>query len=141
MAKGKEDGDFLTSKGSNHLQRRYMHWGRIVEDVLDLPAHRDVVISKCWIVHPTAVGFRRSIGEPKGQIADYRFALHDGRGIHVREYGDHYRVHWDMVDPSVSIVTHLKRDAPHIYMLLLGVLGVSAGALLGGILSRLMRRV
>mgnify|MGYP001773268492 CR=1 FL=1 len=115
-------------------------WSRIIHKVLRLPAHKDIVVEKSsTLVHPTLVGFRRSIGEPHGQSADYRLRLYDGRSIHVREYSDHYRVHWDRVDPSVSIVAHLKHDAPHIYMLLLGILSVSTGIMLGNILSRLRK--
>lgn len=117
-------------------------WSKIIDKVLTLPAHEDMIVKKSnALIHPTLVGFKRSVGEPHGQSADYRLRLYDGKSIHVREYNDHYRVHWDKVDPSVSIIAHLKHDAPHIYMLLLGMLGVSSGVVLGSImmLSRLRK--
>ncbi len=116
-----------------------IEWSKIVEKVLTLPAHEDVIVKKSAIIHPTLVGFKRSVGEPHGQRADYRLRLYDGKSIHVREYNDHYRVHWDKVDPSTSVIAHLKHDAPHIYMLLLGILGISSALLANIILSRLRK--
>jgi len=68
---------------------------------------------------------------PKGQMADYRYALTDGRGIHVREYDGTYAVHWDEVDPSVNVVGHLVRDAPGVVLLGALALGLILGALEG----------
>ncbi|MEM0364014.1 MAG: hypothetical protein QW450_03145 [Candidatus Nitrosocaldus sp.] len=111
-------------------------WSKIIYEVLRLPMHKDMVVEKGSVVHPTVVGFKRSIGEPHGQSADYRLRLYDGKSIHVREYNNHYKVHWDRVDPSVSIIGHLKHDAPHIYILLLSILGISTGITIRNILTR-----
>lgn len=66
-------------------------------------------------VHPAtleAYGYYPSAGLPKGQYADYRRALPDGRGIHVKLYDDHATAHLDRVDPSVNLIGHLLLDAP-----------------------------
>jgi hypothetical protein len=59
----------------------------------------------------TDLGYRRSWGTPKGQRADYRKPLEDGRGLHVRAYQGHMTVHWDRTAPSVNLVGHLVDDA------------------------------
>lgn len=57
--------------------------------------------------------FRKSIGERKGQIADWRSTIPDSiRGIHVVEFEDHYSVHVDRFDPGKDPVRHLLVDSP-----------------------------
>jgi len=104
-------------------------WTNVIKRVLSLKPHKDLYIEKRRVTHPLYAGFRHSIGEPKGQIADYRLRLINGRSIHVREYKDHYRVHWDIVDPSVNPLLHLKYDAPHWYNILISTIGVAGGLL------------
>ncbi len=112
-----------------------MHeWISIIRKTLALKAHEDIVIPKSNVRHPLHVGFKRSIGEPKGQIADYRLRLIDGKSVHVREYKDYYRIHWDIVDPSVNPIEHLKHDAPHWYSMILYATGIVGGVLTARIL-------
>lgn len=112
-----------------------MHeWVSIIRKVLALKPHEDILVPKASVKHPLTIGFRRSIGEPKGQSADYRLRLSDGKSIHVREYRDCYKVHWDMVDPSVDPIRHLKYDAPHWYKMIIYTSGV-----LGSILTTKVR--
>lgn len=59
-----------------------------------------------------AYGYYRSTGLPAGQVADYRKALPDGRGIHIRIYRNRATAHLDRRDPSVDLVGHLVQDAP-----------------------------
>jgi len=42
--------------------------------------------------------------------AHYRYPLPDGRGLHVHSFRSHYLVHWDRVDPSVSVLRHFWLD-------------------------------
>ena len=57
--------------------------------------------------------FRRSVGERKGQIADWRASVNGSeRGIHVVEFPDHYTIHVDRYDPGKRPVMHLVRDSP-----------------------------
>jgi len=109
-------------------------WASIIRGTLKLRPHEDIVIPRSKVKHPLHVGFKRSIGEPKGQIADYRLRLIDGRSIHVREYKDCYKVHWDIVDPSVNPIEHLRYDAPHWYSMILYTAGVVGGALTARVL-------
>ncbi len=112
-----------------------MHgWVSIIRKVLTLKPHEDMLIPKASVKHPLAIGFKRSIGEPKGQSADYRLRLIDGRSIHVREYKDCYKVHWDIVDPSVNPIRHLKYDAPHWYKMILYATGVVGSVLTARVL-------
>lgn len=74
-------------------------------------AHEELRLEKVTGEELLALGYHRSLGTPKGQKADYRKALDDGRGLHVRVYSDRATVHWDRTAPSVSPVGHLIDDA------------------------------
>jgi len=56
--------------------------------VLSLPPHYDIAAPKDGYAHPVQAGFVLSSGEHKGQIADYRMTVSDGRGMHVLEFQD-----------------------------------------------------
>lgn len=65
--------------------------------------------------------FTKSIGEPKGQIADWRSSIPNSkRGIHVVEFEDRYSVHVDRYDPNKDPVRHLLVDSPRTIVSLLG---------------------
>lgn len=65
--------------------------------------------------------FTRSIGERKGQIADWRGAIPNSRrGVHVVEFEDHYSVHVDQYDPNKDPVRHLLVDSPKTIATVLG---------------------
>ncbi|WP_052266630.1 hypothetical protein [Picrophilus oshimae] len=55
--------------------------------------------------------FRKSIGLPCGQIADYRGSI-NGFSIHIKEYYDKYEVHLDKYDPRYNPFMHLIKDVP-----------------------------
>ena len=94
--------------------------------ILENPPHVDVTISKHLVVNPLEEGFTETfLSEPQGQLRDYELTLSDGKRIHVREFKDKYRAHWDIVSPSVDILEHLRRDAPH-WLITLCSLGASA---------------
>lgn len=87
-------------------------WVAVIEEALTYSAHTDLAVSKEELAHPTAWEFEQGSGKPVGQQADYRLPLPDERGIHVKEYGDRYKVHWDKVAPSQNGLGHLRSDAP-----------------------------
>lgn len=61
--------------------------------------------------------FARSVGEPKGQVADWRSSVpRSMRGVHVVEFEDHYSVHVDQFDPNKAPVRHLLVDSPKTIM-------------------------
>lgn len=76
---------------------------------LKLPLGTVLRIRRPDAIHPSRAGFRRSLGMPRGQIADWRKTTGHGC-IHVREYRTWYAVHRDRVDPKVSVFGHLFKD-------------------------------
>ncbi len=64
--------------------------------------------------HPSESGlFRKSIGERKGQVADWRASISGSeRGVHVVEYEDCYKIHVDRFDPYKKPVEHIIHDSP-----------------------------
>jgi hypothetical protein len=75
---------------------------------------------------------KERMGEPQGQLADYKWALPDGKSIHVREYLDEYRIHWDMFDVDIDLINHLRYDAPHWWI----ILTVAVGGIIGCVFSK-----
>ena len=70
-----------------------------------------VVPKSLYAPHPEHSGAIRSIGLPKGQAADYRFPPDAmGRGLHVQEYRDHWKVHLDTRHPDVDPLGHIVSD-------------------------------
>lgn len=84
-------------------------WQGIAVAALALPKHAKLTVARASVPHPSDAGLYRSVGLAR-QCRHYRQALPDGRGLHVHEYADHYRVHWDAVDPSVSLLRHFLQD-------------------------------
>lgn len=106
------------------------------QDVVDLlgehPWRTRVQVPKGHLPHPQAAGMTPSSGLPEGQVADYRYLLDGGIGLHVKDFGTHYEAHLDEVHPDVDVVEHLRQDAPHVYV---GG-AVALGAAVGGLLSK-----
>lgn len=84
-------------------------WLTVVDATLELPQHAKLKVSRGDLPHPSESGLYPSRGMAR-RCRHYRHALPDGRGLHVHEYPDHYHVHWDAVDPSVSLARHLVHD-------------------------------
>ncbi len=109
-------------------QHQVSSWRGVVR-VLRQYAPRAVVrIEKGVLSHPRGAGMSPSIGLPEGQVADFRLALANGGGLHVKDFGTHYEAHLDEVHPDIDLVEHLRRDAP-------GVL-VASGVALGAVIGR-----
>lgn len=85
-------------------------WQSIANVVLALPAHQPVEVERRHVPHPRACGFYASTGLDRRCLHHYRRALPDGRGLHVHVFRTHYLVHWDRVDPSVSVWRHFWQD-------------------------------
>lgn len=111
----------------------YDFWNQVVTDVL---VENHVTIYKSnefeYIPRPEESGlFVRSIGEPKGQVADWRSSVPGSvKGIHVVEFRDRYEVHVDRFDPAKMPISHLLLESPG-SAILIGALGLLA-AFLGG---------
>lgn len=106
-------------------------WDEVVDQLADRPWRTRVRLEKNALPHPLAVGLQRSTGMPEGQIADYRWLLKNGVGLHVKDFGTHYEAHLDEVHPAVDAVEHLRQDAPEVYVGGAVVLGALVGGLVG----------
>lgn len=84
-------------------------WSAVALAVMALPQHGRLLVPRDRVPHPAAAGLYRSRGLAR-RCRHYRHRLPDGRGLHVHEFADRYVVHWDAVDPSVSLVRHFLRD-------------------------------
>ena len=75
-------------------------------------------------VRPTIDYEETHFGNKKGARRQFRY-----KNLHIREYGDHYTVHVDKVDPSKDPLGHLLIDAPEF---LVGIMSaILAGKLVG----------
>lgn len=90
---------------------KHYSWEQIINEVLTYPKHTDITIEK-WRVSPLPNDFKPRPADDDGQIADYGLALEDETGIHVKEYDDYYKIHWDKKDPNVNPIGHLVYDSP-----------------------------
>lgn len=102
----------------------------IIRSVLANDAHVDLEFEQSEIPHPLLLGFRRDIGEPRGQLADYRYVVGE-HSIHAREYPNRFLIHWDLFDPLVNAFDHLRCDSPGYYTLAATSVGAVVGAAIG----------
>ncbi|WP_393971676.1 hypothetical protein OXIME_000252 [Oxyplasma meridianum] len=114
------------------MSNPYDFWEQVIFEVLD---KNRLTVPKSpygYVPGPEKSGlFVRSIGEPKGQIADWRASVPGSvRGVHAVEYRDRYEVHVDRFDPAKKPISHLLLESPG-SAILLGTLGLLA-AFLGG---------
>src|ERR1041385_5769511 len=87
-------------------------WQAVALAALALPRHDKLVVPRDRVPHPSEAGLYPSVGLAQN-CRHYRHALPDGRGLHVHEYADRFVVHWDAVDPSVSVLRHVLHDVTH----------------------------
>ena len=85
-------------------------WDAVAAVVLALPAHQPLEVPRGRLPHPRGCGFYESTGLNRKCLHHYRLALPDGRGLHVHVHRRRYLVHWDRVDPSVSVLRHFWLD-------------------------------
>ena len=100
-------------------------WADVVRTVLANPVHVDTSFAKSTLPPPTSSGFVASIGELKGQLADWRLPLPDKRGIHAVEFENKYSAHWDNKDPTMDWLGHLLEDAFH-WVIIIGAIAAFA---------------
>jgi hypothetical protein len=85
-------------------------WSAIATAVLALPPHQPLEVRRAAVPDPKDCGFYASTGLDRKCLHHYRCALPDGRGLHVHVFRRRYLVHWDRVDPSVSVLRHFWHD-------------------------------
>ncbi len=113
-----------------------MRWSDVAREVYALPPGQNLQVPKASLVHPRDLEpcFRPStgIGAP-GVRAHWRCLDGDtGRSLHALETDEAFLVHWDRVDPSVSLLGHLYADAPQVAVTGGAILGAGLGAAIGG---------
>lgn len=90
-------------------------WGRVKSKLDKLGYHKDVMVSKTEVSPPSVYdGFVESIGEPDLQTRDFRKKINGTESMHVKEYGNYYKVHRDKVDPKYDPLSHLIEDSPEV---------------------------
>ncbi len=117
---------------------RTYDWGYIARVVLNQQEHTDLQIMKLSVPHPLEAGFRKGRGDYAGQKANYRLALPDGRGLHVKEYDDYYLIHRDRWDPSIDPLRHIIEDSPQ-WLPILGIGGILAAISVGALVDTLAK--
>jgi hypothetical protein len=128
-----ESVHYSYNKDSNRSPHLLLIISKIIEFVLKRRVHEDLVLPYCsgsniegkftTKIPDTDIlisledfityGFTRSLGEFQGQLADYRYMLPDKRSVHLRVFPDHFRLHWDYIDPRADPIGHIAVDAPH----------------------------
>lgn len=73
-----------------------------------------VTVSKAAVPRPPTAGYSRHLGSVRGQWADFRRLLDEGREFHVREYTNHYELHLDEVGALDSPGMHAVRYTPRV---------------------------
>lgn len=110
------------------LVSRYYSWEQVTATTLNYSAHTDILVGLDMVLSlPTY--FKKIFADKDGQKSNYGFSLPDKRGIHVKVYEDHYKVHWDKRSSLTDPLGHLYHDAPHwIVILIIGLSAVVIGA-------------
>ena len=89
-------------------------WKEFEDYLLTFPPHEDIVVSKDFFNKESLQRFKSILSDDDGQIANYRLLVEpSNKGIHIKEYSDSYKIHWDKVNPATDPIGHLLEDAPH----------------------------
>lgn len=92
------------------------------------PAGVQMALTRGSIAHPREEGAVRSLGWPRGQIADWRFPpTPTCRGLHVHEHPDRWVAHVDRFHPDCDPLGHLLHDAPQLLVGGAALVGAVAG--------------
>lgn len=83
-------------------------WESIAAHVLTLGKHEKYFIRKSEVMPLPNYAVPR-LGLPLRR--HFNISVNDGRAIHVEDYSDYYRVHWDEVDPIKNPIGHFRKDA------------------------------
>lgn len=107
-----------------------LSWERLVKHVSEHSPGVKIKVPKDKLDSPLEHGFRKSVGL-RFYRKHYRLRLPDGRCVHVEETKEHYIIHVDTRDPSVSPLGHLRCDAPGLWAALWTGVGLTAGLVAG----------
>lgn len=103
------------------------------DELARLPPKSEVWLRPGTLPHPSEAGAARSLGLPRGQLRDWRFAPNpDASGVHVHEmHGGVFAAHLDRVHPDAGLVAHLRADAPEVLLAGGPLVGAAVGLLVG----------
>lgn len=85
----------------------------LIDQVRCLPVHQDKQFPKSTVNKKDILHHKSILADRDGQLADYRICLSDGSGLHIKEYENYYKIHWDHYDMATNPLMHLIYDAPH----------------------------
>lgn len=107
-------------------------WAEVRAMLEQLPERAQILVPIGAMPHPRLAGAQRSVGLPRGQLADWRFPpAVDCTGLHVHEQAAGFVAHLDLVHPDCSVVGHLQADAPQVLVGAGAGLGALGGLLVG----------
>jgi len=78
-----------------------------------LPIYEEIRISKTALQKLPACFEETILGEPKGELKQFR----GPQGSHILEYEKEWVLHRDKIDPRFDPVGHLVNDAPHVLVI------------------------
>ena len=107
---------------------KFSTFNELVKYIITLPAHRDIKVNRDFFNREWLNEHKSRFADYDGQNTDYRILLTDGKSIHVKEYVNHYKIHWDKSDLATNPIGHLINDAPH-YIIII-ILAVASAYLL-----------
>lgn len=89
------------------------NWKEFSDFILQYDAHQDIEFDKRFFRKEDLQALQSIWADSDGQKENYRISLPDGKGIHIKEYENTFKVHWDKSDPRTDPIGHLLKDAPH----------------------------
>lgn len=99
-------------------------WGKIIPLLLNQLAHLSTRLPIAYLSYLNDAGFHpSSLGIPLNAY-HWRKTLPDGRSIHVFYFPTQPScyVHWDIVDPGINPIEHLRIDYPSGYQCMVGII-------------------
>ncbi len=105
------------------------NWTTIARVLSRRPARTQLRVQRSAIEHPVHAGLRRTVGVPRGQIADYRLPLGPETWLHVTEYAHEYLVHREVRARTTPVAAAPAKPGAG------ALLGFFVGLALGGTVS------
>jgi len=107
-------------------------WGQVYSYLFHHPPR--TVIRFYAPYHPQFEGAVKSTGLNVGQLSDWRVPPDVfKRGLHVQQFSDgSWAAHIDKIHPEISLIGHLREDAPQVYKALTTGAGALLSKALGG---------
>jgi hypothetical protein len=105
-----------------------LRWDEILPVVDQMPYHADLYLSKEFMEHPSAAGFRETrMAFPIGQLANWRKTTKQGH-YHIHDFGVGWGIHRDKKAPKgvVGHTLHSFVDMPSVTIAGTALAGLSS---------------